>query len=50
MSEVQQIPRVPETIDFAKEEEKIVAHWRKIDAFQSCLKQSKGKPRCDYLK
>lgn len=42
---VQEVPRVPETINFPKEEETILSYWKQIDAFQSCLKQSKGKPR-----
>lgn len=37
--------RVPEHIDFPREEEKILKFWKEIDAFQSCLKQSKNKPR-----
>lgn len=36
---------VPESVDFAKEEEKIVKFWKDIDAFKTTLKQSKGKPR-----
>jgi hypothetical protein len=36
---------VPEKIDFPKEEEIILELWKKLDAFQTCLKQSKGKPR-----
>ena len=31
--------------DFPKEEEKILELWEKLDAFQSCLRQSKDKPR-----
>lgn len=42
----QQIPRVPETIDFSAEEEKIIKFWKEKDVFRTCLKQSKGKPRC----
>lgn len=30
---------------FPKEEEKILELWKELDAFQSSLKQSKGKPR-----
>lgn len=41
----QQVPRVPETINFPAEEEKIVQFWKTQDVFQNCLKQSKGKPR-----
>lgn len=41
----QQIPRVPETINFAAEEEKVVKFWNEKDVFRTCLKQSKGKPR-----
>ncbi|XP_078484808.1 isoleucine--tRNA ligase, cytoplasmic [Ciona intestinalis] len=36
---------VPEKLDFPKEEEKILAIWKEIDAFKTSLKQSKGKPR-----
>ncbi|CAG9854391.1 unnamed protein product [Phyllotreta striolata] len=44
----QRIPRVPETIVFPKEEEKILAYWKQIDAFKTCLKQSKGKPKYTF--
>ena len=36
---------VPETINFPDEEAKVLEHWKKIDAFQSTLKQSKNRPR-----
>jgi isoleucyl-tRNA synthetase len=36
---------VPESIDFAQEEGKILEYWKKIDAFKTSLKLSKGKPR-----
>uniref|UniRef100_H2Z861 Isoleucine--tRNA ligase, cytoplasmic n=1 Tax=Ciona savignyi TaxID=51511 RepID=H2Z861_CIOSA len=36
---------VPEKFDFPKEEEKILELWNELDAFQTSLKQSKGKPR-----
>ncbi|XP_028160047.1 isoleucine--tRNA ligase, cytoplasmic [Ostrinia furnacalis] len=42
------VERVPESIDFPKEEEKILKFWKEIDAFQSCLKQSKNKPRYSF--
>ncbi|XP_044256881.1 isoleucine--tRNA ligase, cytoplasmic [Tribolium madens] len=45
---VQEIPRVPETINFPEEEEKILKYWSEIDVFQTCLKQSKGKPRYSF--
>lgn len=53
-SNVQNIPRVPEVINFPQEEEKIIALWQKIDAFRNTLKQSKHKPRlnikwCQFL-
>lgn len=41
----QQIPRVPETINFSQEEEKILTLWKELDVFRTCLKQSKGKPK-----
>lgn len=37
--------RVPENINFPEEEEKIQEYWKKENAFENCLKQSKGKPR-----
>ncbi|XP_018567070.1 isoleucine--tRNA ligase, cytoplasmic [Anoplophora glabripennis] len=43
-----QVLRVPETINFPEEEEKIINYWKKIDAFQTSLKQSKGKPRYSF--
>ena len=36
---------VPETINFPSEEEKVLAFWNEIDAFQTSLKLSKGRPR-----
>lgn len=42
---IQNIPRVPEVVNFPQEEEKILAFWQKIDAFKNTLQQSKGKPR-----
>lgn len=36
---------VPENIDFAQEEGKILEYWKQIDAFKTSLKLSKGKPR-----
>ena len=36
---------VPENIDFAQEEGNILEYWKKIDAFKTSLKLSKGKPR-----
>lgn len=41
---------VPEGIDFAEEEGKILEYWKKIDAFNKSLKLSKGKPRLDLLR
>ena len=39
---------VPETIDFSREEEKIIHLWKELDVFKTCLKQSKGKPRYSF--
>nr|XP_018906818.1 PREDICTED: isoleucine--tRNA ligase, cytoplasmic [Bemisia tabaci] len=39
---------VPESINFPQEEEKILAWWKEIDAFQECLRQSKDKPRYSF--
>lgn len=41
----QLVPRVPENINFPAEEEKILKYWKDIKAFETCLKQSKGKPK-----
>jgi len=35
---------VPERPNFPKEEEKVLAYWKEIDAFQTQLKLSKDKP------
>ncbi|XP_018323975.1 isoleucine--tRNA ligase, cytoplasmic [Agrilus planipennis] len=45
---VQEIPRISETVDFPLEEEKVLKLWQKINAFQNSLKQSKGKPRYSF--
>ncbi|KAJ7379527.1 Isoleucine--tRNA ligase, cytoplasmic [Desmophyllum pertusum] len=34
--------------DFPKEEENILKLWDKLDAFQSCMRQSKDKPRYSF--
>jgi isoleucyl-tRNA synthetase len=39
---------VPEKYDFPSEEEKISAFWDSIDAFQTSLKKSEGKPRYSF--
>lgn len=36
--------KLPETINFPREEEIILEFWKERDIFQNCLKQSKGKP------
>lgn len=35
---------VTQSFSFPKEEEKVIAYWREIDAFQTSLKLSEGKP------
>lgn len=39
------LSRVPETINFPEEEEKILTYWQSEKIFENCLKLSKGKPR-----
>lgn len=39
---------VPENINFPEEEEKVLKLWKEWDVFQTCLKQSKGKPRYSF--
>ncbi|XP_038221814.1 isoleucine--tRNA ligase, cytoplasmic [Zerene cesonia] len=48
MSSKNQGIRVPENIDFPKEEENVLKFWKEIEAFQTCLKQSKNKPRYSF--
>lgn len=39
------LQRIPESINFPKEEENILQYWKDEKVFENCLKQSKGKPR-----
>jgi len=39
-------PTVP--FDFAKQEEKVIAYWKEIDAFQTSLKISEGRPEFTF--
>ena len=39
---------VPDSMDFPKEEEEILKFWKDIDAFQTSLKMSKGRPRYTF--
>ncbi|ELT94742.1 hypothetical protein CAPTEDRAFT_226043 [Capitella teleta] len=39
---------VPESINFPNEEEKIMQLWKDLDAFQTCLKQSKSRPKYTF--
>ncbi|OQV24382.1 Isoleucine--tRNA ligase, cytoplasmic [Hypsibius exemplaris] len=39
---------VPENINFPKEEENILKLWTELNAFQTSLKQSEGKPRYTF--
>ena len=34
-----------DAINFVKEEENVLKFWKEIDAFQTSLKLSKGKPK-----
>ena len=38
-----------ENHDFPKEEENILKLWEELDAFQSCLRQSKDRPRFEIF-
>ncbi|XP_062589372.1 isoleucine--tRNA ligase, cytoplasmic-like [Saccostrea cucullata] len=46
MNQTQEIPVA--NISFPDEEEKILKYWREIDAFQTSLKHSSGKPRYTF--
>ena len=39
---------VPDHMDFPAEEKNILELWKGIDAFQTCLKQSKDKPKYTF--
>ena len=36
------------SINFPLEEEKVLKYWQDIDAFQTCLRQSRGKPEFSF--
>lgn len=38
----------PVHIDFPGEEEVVLGLWHELDAFQTCLKQSRGRPRFSF--
>ncbi|EZA51423.1 Isoleucyl-tRNA synthetase, cytoplasmic [Ooceraea biroi] len=40
--------KLPETIDFAKEEEATLELWKKLDVFQNSLRLSRGRPRFSF--
>ncbi|KAI9521008.1 Isoleucine--tRNA ligase, cytoplasmic [Dissostichus eleginoides] len=42
------VERVPESINFPSEEEKIMTFWKDKDCFQECLKQSKNRPKFTF--
>lgn len=37
--------QVAEKMEFPKEEEKVLQFWKDVDAFKTCLEQSKNKKR-----
>ena len=47
-SSVDMVSPVPDQFNFPAEEEKILELWKKLDAFQTCLKQSKDRPRYTF--
>ncbi|XP_078470570.1 isoleucine--tRNA ligase, cytoplasmic isoform X1 [Lampetra planeri] len=44
----QMVQPVPEKINFAEEEERILVLWTELDAFQESLKQSKSRPQYTF--
>ena len=40
--------KVTAQFNFAKEEEKVLAYWKQIDAFQTSLKLSEGRPEYSF--
>jgi isoleucyl-tRNA synthetase len=41
-------PSVTDKIGFAAEEDKILAYWKEIDAFETSLKLSEGRPEYTF--
>ncbi len=39
---------VPDQFDFPAEEERILHLWKELDAFQTCLRQSKDRPKYTF--
>jgi isoleucyl-tRNA synthetase len=39
---------LPDKLSFNVEEEKIIAYWKEIDAFQTSIKLSEGKPEYTF--
>ncbi|XP_070193742.1 isoleucine--tRNA ligase, cytoplasmic-like isoform X2 [Littorina saxatilis] len=48
MSVIRMAKTVPDSISFPDEEEKIYQFWKDIDAFQTSLKLSKGRPKYSF--
>jgi len=42
------LEHVPESINFPKEEERVLEFWKRVDAFGTALKQSQGRPRFSF--
>ncbi|PIK35481.1 putative isoleucine--tRNA ligase, cytoplasmic [Apostichopus japonicus] len=42
------VEAVPDHINFPETEEEVLKLWQNLDVFQTCLKQSKGKPRYTF--
>lgn len=42
------VTAAPDHFDFPHEEEKIIELWRKLDAFQTSLRQSKDRPKYTF--
>ncbi len=38
----------PSNLNFAAEEERVLRLWKSLNAFQTCLRQSKGRPRFSF--
>lgn len=37
--------KIPDSINFPEEEERILQFWEENECFKNCLKQSKNRPR-----
>lgn len=48
MERISKVTLVPDNFDIPAEEEKVIELWKDLDAFQTSLKLSKGRPKYTF--